>query len=90
MFKRLSLIVLLLLQFFCISAKLQNAATQQSEQRKTSKPYTADLSIFDSQIGDDANFSGTVNHAPVDEREILSGCSRRKEESEDARDDDAH
>ncbi len=48
MFKRLSLIVLLLLQFFCISAKLQNAATQQSEQRKTSKPYTGDLSIFDS------------------------------------------
>ncbi len=48
MFKRLSLIVLLLLQFFCISAKLQNAATEQSEQRKTSKPYTGDLSIFDS------------------------------------------
>src|SRR6266446_10666072 len=48
MFKRLSLIVLLLLQFFCISAKLQNAATQQSEQRKTSKPHTGDLSIFDS------------------------------------------
>jgi len=48
MFKRLSLIVLLLLQFFCISAKLQNGATEQSEQRKTSKPYTGDLSIFDS------------------------------------------
>src|SRR5712692_2546802 len=48
MFKRLSLIVLLLLQFFCISAKLQNAATEQSEQRKTSKPYTGDLSIFES------------------------------------------
>ena len=48
MFKRLSLIVLLLLQFFCISAKFQNAATEQSEQRKTSKPYTGDLSIFDS------------------------------------------
>ena len=48
MFKRLSLIVLLLLQFFCISAKLQNAATERSEQRKTSKPYTGDLSIFDS------------------------------------------
>ena len=48
MFKRLSLIVLLLLQFFCISAKLQNAATEQSEHRKTSKPYTGDLSIFDS------------------------------------------
>ena len=48
MFKRLSLIILLLLQFFCVSAKLQNAATEQSEQRKTSKPYTGDLSIFDS------------------------------------------
>ena len=45
MFKRLSLIVLQLMQFFCISAKLQNAATEQSEQRKNSKPYTGDLSI---------------------------------------------
>ena len=53
MFKRLSLIVLLLLQFFCISAKLQNAATEQSEQRKTSKPYTGDLSIFDSPGSDE-------------------------------------
>jgi hypothetical protein len=48
MCKRPSLIVLLLMQFFCISAKLQNAATEQSEQRKTSKPYTGDPSIFDS------------------------------------------
>lgn len=48
MFKRLSLIVLLLLQFLGISAKSQNAATQQSEHRKTSTPYTGDLSIFDS------------------------------------------
>src|SRR5712675_3750469 len=48
MFKRLSLVVVLLLQFQCITAKSQNAATQQSEHRKTSEPYTGDLSIFDS------------------------------------------
>src|SRR5260370_28421661 len=47
MFNRLSLIVVLLLQFPCI-AKSQYAATQQSEHRKTSTPYTGDLSIFDS------------------------------------------
>ncbi len=48
MFKRLSLIVLLLLQFQWIAARSQNAATQESEHRKTSTPYTGDLSIFDS------------------------------------------
>src|SRR5258708_18146923 len=48
MFKRLSLVVVLLLQFQCITARSQNAATQQSEHRKTSEPYTGDLSIFDS------------------------------------------
>src|SRR5882724_13440546 len=48
MIKRLSLIVVLLLQFPCICAKSQNTATQQSEHRKTSTPYTGDLSIFDS------------------------------------------
>src|ERR1700730_7583385 len=48
MFNRLTLIVLLLLQFQCINARSQNAAAQQSEHRKTSKPYTGDLSIFDS------------------------------------------
>ena len=48
MFKRLGLIVVLLLQFHCITAKSQNAATQQIEHRKTSQPYTGDLSIFDS------------------------------------------
>src|SRR5712672_3092693 len=46
MFNRLSLIVVLLLQFPCI-AKPQYAATQ-SEHRKASTPYTGDLSIFDS------------------------------------------
>lgn len=48
MLKRLSLIVVLLLQFHCIAAQSQNAATQQFEHRKTSTPYTGDLSIFDS------------------------------------------
>ena len=48
MFKRLSVIVVLLLSFSCISATSQNAATQQSDHRKTSTPYTGDLSIFDS------------------------------------------
>ena len=48
MFKRLSVIVVLLLSFSCITATSQNVATQQSEHRKTSTPYTGDLSIFDS------------------------------------------
>jgi SAM-dependent methyltransferase len=48
MFKRLSLIVVLLLQFQCLPARPQDAATQHSEHRKTSEPYTGDLSIFDS------------------------------------------
>ena len=48
MLKRLSLIVVLVLPFSCIAAQSQNAATQQSEHRKTSTPYTGDLSIFDS------------------------------------------
>jgi len=46
MFKRLSVIVVLLLLFSCISATLQNSATL--EHRKTSTPYSGDLSIFDS------------------------------------------
>jgi SAM-dependent methyltransferase len=48
MFKRFSLIVLLFLQCSCITTESQNAATQQSEHRRTSTPYTGDLSIFDS------------------------------------------
>jgi hypothetical protein len=47
MFKRLSLVVLLLLQFQCITARSQNAATQQSEHRKTVR-HT--LVIFPSSI----------------------------------------
>jgi SAM-dependent methyltransferase len=48
MFKRLSVVVVLLLQFQCITARSQSAVTGQSEHRKTSTPYTGDLSIFDS------------------------------------------
>src|SRR5882762_4547984 len=48
MLKRLSVVVVLLLQFQCITARSQSAVTRQSEHRKTSTPYTGDLSIFDS------------------------------------------
>ena len=48
MFKRLGLVFVLLLQFHCVTARSQTAATQPAEHRKTSKPYTGDLSIFDS------------------------------------------
>jgi SAM-dependent methyltransferase len=41
------LIVVLLLQFHGIIAQTQAEAAQQTEQRKTSQPYTGDLSIFD-------------------------------------------
>jgi SAM-dependent methyltransferase len=49
MFKRLSLVVLLLLlQFQCVPTQAQTAASPQTENRKTSTPYTGDLTIFDS------------------------------------------
>jgi cyclopropane fatty-acyl-phospholipid synthase-like methyltransferase len=47
MFKGLSLAFALLLQPYCVTAQTQPAA-QQIENRKASKPYTGDLSIFDS------------------------------------------
>ena len=46
--KRLGLVVALLLQFHSVTALSQDSATQQTEHRKTSTPYTGDLSIFDS------------------------------------------
>jgi SAM-dependent methyltransferase len=46
--RRLGLIIVLLLQIHCVAAQSQNLATPQTEHRKTSKPYTGDLSIFDS------------------------------------------
>jgi cyclopropane fatty-acyl-phospholipid synthase-like methyltransferase len=48
MLKRLSLVVALLLQPYCVTAQTQQPAAQQTENRKTSTPYTGDLSIFDS------------------------------------------
>lgn len=46
MIKRVALFVVLLLQFHVVTAHTQIA--QQTESRKTSSPYTGDLSIFDS------------------------------------------
>jgi len=48
MFKRLSLVVAVLLQLHCVTAQAQQPAARQTENRKTSTPYTGDLSIFDS------------------------------------------
>ena len=36
------------------------------------------LSVFDSQVGDDANFSRSVDTFFVDERNVLAGRGRRK------------
>jgi predicted methyltransferase len=48
MSKRLGLVFVLLLQFQCTTALSQTVATQPAENRKTSAPYTGNLSIFDS------------------------------------------
>ena len=50
MLKRLGLVVVLVLvlQFHYVSAQPQSAGAQQTESRKTSTPYTGDLSIFES------------------------------------------
>ena len=47
-FRRLGPVILLLLQFNCATVVAQSSAPQPSGSRKTSKPYTGDLSIFDS------------------------------------------
>src|SRR5258705_11250239 len=46
MVKRFALFAVLLLQIHLVAARTQVAG--QTENRKTSKPYTGDLSIFDS------------------------------------------
>ncbi len=46
MVKRFAVLVVLLLQFHVVTARTQIA--QQTENRKTSTPYTGDLSVFDS------------------------------------------
>lgn len=49
MFKRLGLaLALFCLQLLCAPAHSQQPARQHADQRKTSAPYTGDLSIFDS------------------------------------------
>jgi cyclopropane fatty-acyl-phospholipid synthase-like methyltransferase len=48
MFKRVGLVVALLLQLHCVTTQAWQPAAQQVENRKTSTPYTGDLSIFDS------------------------------------------
>ena len=48
MFKHLSLALALLLQLNFVTAQAQQPSAQQTEHRKTSTPYTGDLSIFDS------------------------------------------
>ncbi len=47
MLKRFALTLLLLLPFHFLAVCAQTDAVPQSEQRKTSTPYTGDLSIFD-------------------------------------------
>jgi predicted methyltransferase len=46
-FKRLGSVILLLLQFICATVVAQSTTAQSASSRKTSKPYTGDLSIFD-------------------------------------------
>ena len=60
MCKRLSIVFLLLLQFCCLRANSQTTATQQSGHRKTSTPYTGDLSIFESPGRDERLQIGRV------------------------------
>ena len=48
MLKRCSLIVVLLLQWHCVTAYTQVEASPQVEPRKFSQPYSGDLSIFES------------------------------------------
>src|SRR6202521_5183896 len=48
MSKRLGLAFIVLLQFRCLTALSQVALRSPTEHRKTSEPYTGDLSIFDS------------------------------------------
>jgi SAM-dependent methyltransferase len=48
MVRRLALVAVLLLQFHAVTAYTQTASAHPIENRKTSTPYTGDLSIFDS------------------------------------------
>jgi SAM-dependent methyltransferase len=48
MLRRIAIVVLSLPLFYCGASYSQDAATGQAENRKTSTPYTGDLSIFES------------------------------------------
>ena len=48
MVKRLTLIAVLILQFHAVTTRAQTQSDIPTENRKTSTPYTGDLSIFDS------------------------------------------
>jgi ubiquinone/menaquinone biosynthesis C-methylase UbiE len=48
MLKRFALLAVLLLQFQALTARPQTEPARPTENRKTSTPYTGDLSIFDS------------------------------------------
>jgi ubiquinone/menaquinone biosynthesis C-methylase UbiE len=48
MLKRLALLAVILLQFQALTARTQTEPARPTENRKTSTPYTGDLSIFDS------------------------------------------
>lgn len=60
MSKRLGLVFIVLLQFQCLTALSQVAARSPTEHRKTSEPYTGDLSIFDSPGRDERLQIGRV------------------------------
>jgi SAM-dependent methyltransferase len=60
MARRLGLVLVLLLQFQCVAALSQIAASPPPEHRKTSEPYTGDLSIFDSPGRDERLQIGRV------------------------------
>lgn len=48
MLRRFALVSVLLVQFHVVIAQAQTESAQQTDNRKTSAPYTGDLSIFDS------------------------------------------
>jgi len=48
MLRRIAIVVLSLPLFYGVASYSQDAATRQAENRKTSTPYTGDLSIFES------------------------------------------
>jgi SAM-dependent methyltransferase len=60
MLKRFVLAACFVLQFYALTAHAQVGIAQQTENRKTSTPYTGDLSIFDSPARDERLQIGRV------------------------------